>query len=63
MDYKEKYHNALELMKKIMDDEKTRKEIVDFIYWAIDRGSITKEQRERSGSWLAYLERLKEKFH
>ena len=41
------------------EDERIRKEIVDFIRWAIDRGSITKEQRERSDTWLAYLEKQK----
>ena len=72
MDYKEKYQKALERAKKGLpidevfpelkgsEDERVRKEIVDFIYWAIDRGSITKEQRERSGSWLAYLEKQNE---
>lgn len=43
------------------EDEKMRKEIVDFIRWAVDRGSITNAQRERSDSWLAYLEKQKEK--
>ena len=33
------------------------KEICDFIRWATDRGSITKEQREKSNSWLAWLEK------
>lgn len=68
----DRYKEALERAKKGLpidevfpeleesEDERIRKEIVDFIYWAIDRGSITKEQRERSGSWLAYLERQKE---
>lgn len=46
--------------KKESEDERIMKEIVDFIYWAIDRGSITNEQRERSDSWLAYLEKKKE---
>ena len=46
--------------KKESEDERIRKEIMDFIYWAIDRGSITNEQRERSDSWLAYLEKQKE---
>ena len=41
-------------------DEKTRREIVDFIRWAIDRGSITKEQREKSDTWFAYLKKQKE---
>lgn len=43
------------------EDERMRKEIVDFIRWAVDRGSITKAQRERSDSWLTYLDKLKEK--
>ena len=38
-------------------DEKIRKEIIDFICWATDRGSITKEQREKSNYWLAWLEK------
>lgn len=40
---------------KESEEERIRKEIVDFICWAINRGSITKEQRERSDTWLAYL--------
>ena len=47
--------------KKESEDERIRKEIVNFIRWAVDRGSITKAQRERSDSWLAYLDKLKEK--
>jgi hypothetical protein len=39
------------------EDERIRKEIVDFICWATDRGCITKEQREKSNSWLAWLEK------
>jgi len=42
------------------EDERIRKEIVDFIRWAIDRGSITKEQREKSDSWFSYLEKQKD---
>lgn len=42
------------------EDEKIRKEIVDFIRWAIDRGSITKEQREKSDTWFSYLEKQKD---
>ena len=42
-------------------DEKIRKEIIDFICWATDRGSITKEQREKSNYWLAWLEKQKTK--
>lgn len=72
MDFKEKYQEALERAKKGLpivevfpelkesEDEMIRKEIVDFIYWAIDRGSITKKQLEMSGSWIAYLEKKKE---
>lgn len=41
------------------EDERIRKEIVDFICWEIDRGSITNEQRKRSDSWIAYLEKQK----
>ena len=37
------------------EDERMRKEIRDFICWAIDRGSITKEQREQSTSWISWL--------
>lgn len=39
------------------EDENIRKEIVDFICWEADRGSITTEQREKSNSWLAWLEK------
>lgn len=42
------------------EDERIRKEIVEFICWEIDRGSITNEQRKRSDSWLSYLEKQKE---
>ena len=68
-----KYEEALERAKqglpideifpelKESEDERNRKQIVGFIRWAIDRGSITNEQRERSDSWLAYLERQKDK--
>ena len=51
---------ALQTLGLVSEDEMIRKEIVDFICWAIDRGSITKEQRERSDTWLAYLECQKE---
>ena len=44
---------------KESEDEKITNEIVDFICWATDRGSITKEQREKSNSWLAWLEKQK----
>lgn len=42
---------------KESEDEKIKKEIVDFICWATDRGSITSEQREKYNSWLAWLEK------
>ena len=42
------------------EDEKVRKEIRDFICWATDRGCITKEQVEKSNSWLAWLEKQRE---
>jgi len=42
------------------EDERIRREIIDFICQKIDRGSVTKEQREKSNSWLAYLEKQKE---
>lgn len=37
------------------EDSRIRKEIRDFICWATDRGCITKEQVEKSNSWLAWL--------
>lgn len=46
--------------KKESEDERIRKEIIDFICSKIDRGSVTKEQREKSNSWIAYLEKQKE---
>ena len=73
MDFEKAYEEALERAKqglpideifpelKESEDERNRKQIVGFIRWAIDRGSITNEQRERSDSWLAYLERQKDK--
>ena len=42
---------------KESEDERIRKEIRDFICWATDRGSITKEQIEKSNLWLAWLEK------
>ena len=42
---------------KEISDDKIRKEIADFIRWDIDRGSITKEQKEKTNSWLAWLEK------
>lgn len=56
MNYEKAYNEALELAKagkpidevfpelKESEDERIRKEIVNFICWAINRGSITKEQ-------------------
>ena len=73
MDFEKAYEEALERAKqglpideifpelKESEDERNRKQIVGFIRWAIDRGSITNEQREMSDSWLAYLERQKDK--
>lgn len=45
------------------EDERIRREIIDFICQKIDRGSVTKEQREKSNSWLAWLEKQKESLH
>lgn len=45
---------------KESEDERIRREIVGFICWAFNNGSITNEHRERSDSWLAYLEKQKE---
>lgn len=42
---------------KESEDEKVRKEVIDFICWATNRGSITSEQREKSNSWIAWLEK------
>lgn len=39
------------------EDEKISKEIVDFICWETDNGSITKEHLEKTNSWLAWLEK------
>jgi len=39
------------------EDSRISKEICDFICWATDRGCITKEQVEKSNSWLAWLEK------
>ena len=52
--------NKVILETKQGGDERIRKEIADFIRWAIDRGSITNERREKSDAWLAYLEQQKE---
>ena len=45
---------------KESEDERIKKEIRNFISWAIDRGSITKEQREKAGSWFSWLEKQDE---
>lgn len=73
MDYEKKYKEAnnkvvarfgINVAKEIFtdlyesEDERIKKEIIDFICWATDRGCITKEQRERSNSWLAWLENI-----
>jgi hypothetical protein len=42
---------------KESEDERIRKEIRDFICWATDGGSITKEQMEKSNLWLSWLEK------
>lgn len=42
------------------ESAKIRKEIVDFICWTTDRGCITREQREKSYSWIAWLEKQSE---
>lgn len=51
--------NKVILEPKESEDEKIRKEIRDFVCWAVDRGSITAEQLKKSNSWLSYLERQK----
>ncbi len=38
-------------------EERIRKEITEFILWALDRGSITECQRGKSNSWIAWLEK------
>lgn len=48
---------------KESEDEKIRKEIRDFICWAIDIGSITKEQKKQSNSWIAWLEKQEGRIH
>lgn len=42
---------------ELKENDWISKEIRDFIHWATDRGSITNEQREKSKSWLAWLEK------
>ena len=42
---------------KESEDERISREITDFICWATDRGCITKEQVEKSNSWLAWLDK------
>ncbi len=54
MDYKEL---------KESKDERIRKEITEFILWALDRGSITECQRGKSNSWIAWLEKQGEQKH
>ena len=46
---------------KESEDEKARNEIMEFIYWAVDRGSITEKQREKSNLWIAWLEKQGER--
>ena len=41
------------------EDEKIRKELIDFIYWETEHGSMTKEQLEKTNSWLMYLNKKK----
>ena len=45
------------------EDEKIRKEIIDFIQWAEDRGMIRHDyhQAKRPAVWLAWLEKQKER--
>lgn len=44
------------------EDERVRKEIIDFIQWAKDRGMTRHDyhQAKRPAVWIAYLEKLKE---
>ncbi len=44
------------------EDERIRKEMVDFIQWAEDRGMMRHDyhQAKRPAAWLAYLEKQKE---
>ena len=61
--YTDEEREALELLVPELadgEDEKTRKEIIAFIEWSLERGSVTTEQRIASQSWLDYLERQKE---
>ena len=39
------------------EDERSRREITDFICCETDRGCITQDQIKKSDSWLAWLER------
>ena len=43
-------------------EERVRKEIIDFIQWAEDRGMTRHDyhQAKRPAVWIAYLEKLKE---
>lgn len=44
------------------EDERARKEIIDFIQWAEDRGSVRHDyhQAKRPAVWIDYLEKLKD---
>lgn len=53
--FREIFEDIFPILKE-SEDERIRKEIRDFICWATDRGSITREQLEKSNSWLAWLE-------
>ncbi len=46
------------------EDERIRKEIVDFIQWAEDRGMTRHDyhQAKRPAVWIAYLEKQKEDY-
>ena len=44
---------------KKSDDERILEEISDFIRNKVERGSVTEEQRIKSDSWIAYLEKRK----
>lgn len=45
------------IRKKESEDERTRQDIMNFICWAVDEGSMTEVQRMRYKSWLAWLEK------
>ena len=47
---------------KESEDERIRKEIIEFISWAESRGSVRSDwhQKKRPGNWIAYLEKQKE---